>query len=535
MNIPLTPVRFLRYARQQFPDKTAVVCRDQRFTYAQVAERAGRLAGALASLGAAPGDRVAFLSANCHRLLEAYYGVLEAGCVLLPLNVRVAPAEMAYVLNDAGARFLFVDNQFLRVVESFCQEVLSVENFVLLDGTGEANWLARQNYEDLLAAAPVMQRNLDEVDENSLAEIFYTNGTASKPKGVMLTHRNVYLHGMSVLAAFQTSPATAGHPSCNSVQLHTIPLFHANGWGAVHSVTVVGGTHVMIQRFNPAEVFRLVQRERVTSMGIVPTMASALVNSPVRNKYDLSSLRYIMVGGAASSATLVREVEEKLGCACISGYGLTECSPVLAMSGMKPAIGWEGEQRYIGQAKTGFAIPGVEIGVLDDQGNEVPHDGRAVGDVVARGDGIMLGYWGQPDATKTAFAGGWFHTGDIATIDPHNYLQIGGRSKDIIISGGENISALELEKAMAEHPAVREVAVVAAPDARWGEVPNAVVVLKPETQASEEELLEFCRERLARYKCPRAVEFREFLPKDESGKVLKDELREPLWRSAAAA
>ncbi len=535
MNIPLTPVRFLRYARQQFPDKTAVVCRDQRFTYAQFAERAGRLAGALKALGAAPGDRVAFLSSNCHRLLEAYYGVLEAGCVLLPLNVRVAPSELAYVLNDAGARFLFVENQFVRLVESFCQEVLSVENFISLDGTGEPNWLARHNYEDLLATSAAIERIVDDIDENSVAEIFYTNGTASRPKGVMLTHRNVYLHGLSTLAGLQTSKSTAGEPCCDSVQLHTIPLFHANGWGAVHTITQVGGTHVMVQRFNPAEVFRLVQRERVSSMGMVPTMANALVNSPVRNKYDLSSLKYIMVGGAAASPALVREVEEKLGCACISGYGLTECSPVLAMSQMKPGVNWEGEQRYAGQAKTGFAIPGVEIRVLDPRGSEVPHDGKTIGDVVARGDAIMLGYWNQPDATKAAFAGGWFHTGDVATVDEHRYVQIAGRSKDIIISGGENISALELEKAVAEHPAVREVAVVPAPDERWGEVPKAVVVLKPESHVTEEELLEFCRTRLARYKCPRAVEFRDTLPRDDAGKVLKDQLREPMWRRSAAA
>ncbi len=534
MNIPLTPIRFLRYARQQFSNKTAVVCRDQRFTYAQFADRAGRLAGALLSLGAAPGDRVAFLSANCHHLLEAYFGVLEAGCVLLPLNVRVAPHELAYILNDAGARFLFLGGQFLRTVESFCQDVLSVEAFIALDGNEDTNWLARSNYEDLLAAATPVRRPLDEVDEDSMAELFYTNGTASRPKGVMLTHRNVYLHALSVIAGLQTSPATAGHPAGDSVQLHTIPLFHANGWGAVHSVSLVGGTHVMLQRFNPAEVFRLIQRERVTFMGLVPTMATALVNSPVREKYDLSSLRGVMLGGAATSPSLVHEVEEKLGCACMCGYGLTECSPVLAMSPMKGGLRWEGEQRYAGQAKTGFAVPGAEIRVVDENGNDVPHDGRAVGEVVARGDGIMQGYWRQPEATRAAFAGGWFHTGDVATLDENHYLLIAGRNKDIIISGGENISAQEVEKALAEHPGVFEVAVIATPDPRWGEVPKACIALKPGAQVTAAELLAFARAKLSRYKLPHFIEFYPSLPKDDSGKILKEHLRNPHWMKAAA-
>src|SRR5437899_3828975 len=303
MNIPLTPIRFLRYAEQQYPCKTAVVCGNERLTYSQFAERVSRLAGTLRQAGVQPGDRVAFLSMNCHRLLEAYYGVPEAAAVLLRLNVRLAPHELAYILNDAGATVLFLEKQFLEVADSVRQRASAVQTFFLLDGQPPANWLWPQNDEDVLAAATPYRADIMECDENSLAELFYTSGTSANPKGVMLTHRNIYLHALNVCLTF--------HTKSDSVQLHTIPLFHANGWGVAHSLTFMGATHVMIQRFDPAEVLRLIERERVHSFSMVPAMAIALVNSPERQKYDLSSLQWISIGGAASSPALVREVEEK--------------------------------------------------------------------------------------------------------------------------------------------------------------------------------------------------------------------------------
>lgn len=416
MKIPLTPIRFLRYAREQFPDKVGVVCGEQRFTYAQFAERAARLAGALVAAGAKPGDRVAFLSTNCHRLLEAYYGVLEAGCILVPLNIRLGPQELAFVLNDAEARFLFVESAFLPLVESFRTTVCSIETSFVLDGQSQANWLA-ENYDDVLSASPPFQCDFTLVAEDSVAELFYTSGSGDRPKGVMLTHRNVYLHALSVIAAGQTSASTLGEMSCKSVLLHTIPLFHANGWGIAHIITLVGGTHVMTHQFNPVEVFRLIERERVSSCAVVPTMATAMVNSPARTKYDLSSLQIINIGGAASSPTLVEEVEEKLGCTCISGYGLTETCPTLAKSPMKSDLPCDGEQRYARQAMTGFAIPGVELRVIGPSGQDVPHDGTVMGEIVARGDVVMDGYWRQEEATAAAMEGGWFHTGDVAIVD----------------------------------------------------------------------------------------------------------------------
>src|SRR6201988_5023811 len=287
MNVPLTPIRFLRYAEQQYPKRTAVVCGRERLNYAQFAERVGRLAGALRKTGVRAGDRVAFLSTNCHRLLEAYYGVIEAGAVLLPLNIRLAPQELAYILNDAGARVLFLQSHFLELVESFRPKLNTIKTFYPLDAALEMDWLAGQDYEKLLSAASPHRSDIMQVDENSFAELFYTSGTSAEPKGVMLTHRNIYLHALNAGLAL--------HTDNEAVELHTLPLFHANGWGVAHFLTLLGGKHVMIQRFDPPDVFRLIKKERVHSFSLVPIMATALVNCPERPKYNLSRLRRILI------------------------------------------------------------------------------------------------------------------------------------------------------------------------------------------------------------------------------------------------
>ena len=521
MNIPLTPIRFLRYAEQQYPQRTAVVCGKERFTYAQFAERVGRLAGALRESGTRPGDRVAFLSTNCHRLLEAYYGVVEAGAVLLPLNIRLAPQELAYILNDSGACVLFLESQFLELVESFRSKLTTVKTFYSLDRAPQDGWISAQNFEALLSSAPPYRADIMQVDENSLAELFYTSGTSAEPKGVMLTHRNIYLHALNATLAL--------HTDNESVELHTIPLFHANGWGVAHFLTLLGGKHVMVKKFDPPEVFRLIEAERVHHCSLVPAMATALVNCPERAKYDLSSLKRVTLGGAASSPTLVREVEENLGCACFSGYGLTETAPVLTISPMKPEVHWEGEQRYVGQSMTGYAIPGVELRVVDANERDVPRDGQSMGEIIARTDGVLEGYWKQPEATAEVLRGGWFYTGDMATWNKEGYVLIVDRKKDIIVSGGENVSSLEVEKVLLSHPAVLEVAVLPVPDTTWGEVPKALVVLKPGAHANESELIDHCRARLAHYKCPRSIEYLESLPRTGTGKILKRDLRKKYW------
>jgi len=517
MNVPLTPVRFLRYAEQQYPRKTAVVCGDRRFTYAEFAGRVGRLAGALRAAGVKPGDRVAFLSLNCHRLLEAYYGVLEAGCILLPLNIRLAAPELTYILNDSGAAMLFLEEEFAGLVDTFRRDLRTVQSFYQLDGTPAADWISGRTYEKMLASATPYREELMAFDENAVAEIFYTSGTSASPKGVMLTHRNVYLHAMNL--------AVYHHTRYENVLMHTIPLFHANGWGAAHTITSVGGTHVMLPRFLPEEVFRLVEKERVSALSMVPIMALVLINSPARSSYDLSSVEWSVIGGAASSPTLIREVEEKLGFKCFSGYGLTECSPSLATAELKPDVQCSAEERHVVQAMTGYAYPGHELRVVDDEDSDVPRDGTTMGEIIARSDGVMAGYWQQPEATAEALRGGWFHTGDMAVISDNGYIKIVDRKKDIIVSGGENISSLDVEKVLAAHPHVFEAAVIPVADEKWGEVPRAFVVLKPGRKVGEAELIEFCRARLAHYKCPQSIEFCESLPKTATGKVLKRELR----------
>jgi fatty-acyl-CoA synthase len=522
MNLPLTPVRFLRYAEHQFPHKTAVVCQDKRFTYGQFGDRVWRLAGAMRAVGVKPGDRVAFLSLNCHRLLEAYFGVLEAGCVLLPLNIRLAAPELTYILNHSGATVLFLEQEFIGLVDSFRHDLSTVHSFHQLDfhpieETPQANWLSDQTYEQMLASADAYRPDLMEFDENSVAEIFYTSGTSASPKGVMLTHRNVYLHAMSI--------ALYHHTRFEDVLLHTIPLFHANGWGGAHTITFVGGTHVMLPRFVPEEVFRLIERERVRALTLVPIMAAALVQSPVRSKYDLSSVEWATIGGAASSPTLIRDVEQTLGFKCFSGYGLTECAPSLAKAELKPDMQCTPEERYALQSMTGCAFPGCELRVVDADDKDVPHNGSTMGEIIARSDGVMAGYWQQPEATAEALRGGWLHTGDMAVVAENGYIRIVDRKKDIIVSGGENISSLDVEKVLASHPGVYEAAVIPVADQKWGEVPKAVVVAKPGSKLSEVELIEFCRARLAHYKCPQSIEFCESLPKTATGKVLKRELR----------
>ncbi len=499
-----------------------MVCGNERFTYREFADRAARLGGVLKNAGVMPGNRVAFLSMNCHRLLEAYYGVLEVGAVLLPLNVRLASQELAYILNDSGAKVLFLEKEFLNLVGSFRNNLSTVESFLLLDGSAQADWLSPHSYEYLLAAASPRQADIMEIDEDAVAELFYTSGTSANPKGVMLTHRNVYLHALSVCLTFD--------PTRDFAQLHTIPLFHANGWGVAHVLALIGGKHVILRRFDCAQIFKVIEEERIYTMCLVPAMAIALVNSPDRLKHDLSSLERVIIGGAASSPTLVREVEEKLGVTCISGYGLTETSPALSHSFIKHGFVLEGEEKYARQAMTGFADPGTELRVVDDRDKEVPHDGKTVGEIITRSDGVMKGYWNQPEATAEALRGGWFHTGDMASIDEDGYLLIVDRKKDIIVSGGENISSLEVEKTIMAHPVILEAAVIPVPDEKWGEVPKALVVLKPAAQVSETELTEFCRARLAHYKCPHSVEFRESLPKTGTGKILKKDLRKKYWQ-----
>jgi fatty-acyl-CoA synthase len=516
MNLSLTPIRFKDRAETVYGNKVGIVCGDARLTYREYGERADRLSNVLTALDVSRGERVAWLGYNCHRLLEAYYGVVQMGAVLLPLNIRLTAPEIAFILNDSESVALFYDQDFLPVVDAVRRGASTVRHYVALESGGPSS------YEALLAEAGADYTPPEGLKDDDLAELFYTSGTTANPKGVMMTHRNLYLHAMQVLAGL-------GIRDCN-VQLHTIPLFHVNGWGTPHSVSCAGGRHVVIKKFDPKTVFELVQQERVTHFSMVPTMATALINHPTLRDYDLSSLEFVQIGGAASPVDLIREVEQHLGCPCYSGYGLTETTPVCTVAFLKDHLkDLPDTQRWQRQAMTGYPIPGVEISIVDSSDRHLPHDGQSQGEIVVRADNVMAGYWKRPEETAEVMRGGWFHTGDMAVVDEEGYFLIVDRKKDIIISGGENISSIEVEKAVYSHPAVLECAVIAIPDDRWGEVPKALVVLKPAASLTEADLMDHCRTTLPGFKIPKSVEFFDSLPKGGTGKILKKELRERYW------
>jgi fatty-acyl-CoA synthase len=524
MFIPLTPLRCLHRAVDLFGSKTGVVSGDRQFTYAQFGERAERLAGGLTHMGIQPGDRVAYLSFNNHQLLEGYFGVIQAGAIVMPLNVRLAEGELGAVLAHSGARMVIFEADFAPVAEQLKKQLPGVEWWVSI-GTqsGEKIAPADLDYEEILEQGRAKRADILSYDEMSIAELFYTSGSTGTPKGVMLSHRTVYLHAMSVaLMCRRPEPV---------VDLHTIPLFHANGWGRPQASTLVGSKQVMVRRFEPTSVFKLIQEHKATDMSLVPTMANALLHAPDRQKWDLSSLRRMMTGGAASSPELVERWEKAFpGCECVAGYGLTETSPVVTTALWKGLSFASDQERWKRQAMTGWAVPGVELRVVDPQMHDVPRDGSTIGEIVIQGDQVMDGYFHEPAATAAAMSGTWLRTGDMAVWDEESYVNIVDRKKEIIISGGENISSIEVEAAVNAHPAVMECAVVAAPDQTWGEVPAAIVVLKPESTLDEAGLKEFLKERLSRFKQPRIIEFsQEPLPKTGTGKIRKMVLKEKFW------
>ncbi|HEV3277050.1 MAG TPA: long-chain-fatty-acid--CoA ligase [Terriglobia bacterium] len=522
MILPLTPVRFKLHAAAIFGRKMAVVCGDQRFTYREFNERCDRLSSALAQLGLRAGDRVAYLSFNCHRLLEAYYGVPQLGAILLPLNIRLSCEELAYILNDASPRVLCFDPELLPLVEALRGQAVPVEHFIVLRGPAPA-WAHPRNYDELVAEAEPAEYDYRQIDENSVAELFYTSGTTAHPKGVMLTHRNLYLHALYTALGLGDGDA--------AVHLYTVPLFHVNSWGAPHILPLVGGRHVMIQKFDARSVLELVSRERVTKLQMVSTMVVAMLNHPDFAKYDLSSVRELVMGGAPTNTALVQEAAQKLpGCNVMGGYGLTETSPVLTMARIKDHLKDDPPEIQLRRKATaGWALGASEIRVVDPSGRDVKADGSEVGEVIVRSDLVMAGYWKQPEETARVIRDDWFWTGDLATIDDEGYVLIVDRVKDMVLSGGENVATAEIERVLCLHPGVLECAVVAVPDDTWGEVPKALVVLRAGYEADASGLLEHCGRHLAKFKVPKSVEFLDELPKGGTGKILKRVLREKYW------
>jgi fatty-acyl-CoA synthase len=520
MFVPLSVLDFRDRAVSFFGDKVGVIDGDRQFTYGEFGERTHRLANAFQVLGVAAGDRVSFITYNTHHLLEAYYGVLEAGAVLNPINIRLAPHEIAYILDHAASKVVAFHRDFLPLVEELGPRLARRPIFVILDG--DAGGIADHGYEGLLASASAEPLQ-PEIDENAMAELFYTSGTTGLPKGVAMTQRELYLHSLVAQLGLGFTE--------DDVILHVVPLFHVNGWGVPHFLTMIGGRHVMLRRFDPAALMELVQRHSVTRLLAVPSIFTALLNHRERSKFDLSSLRQVIIGGSPASPALVRSLEGELGVQAIVGYGLTETTPIITLAQPRRVLtdAEPAEHRQQRQSMTGWAIPGVRIRVVGAGGHDVRPDGDQIGEIVVRGNTVMDGYYRDLEATAAAIRDGWLHTGDMATIDAAGYVLIKDRSKDIIICAGENISSVEIELALGAHPGVLECAVIAAPDDKRGEVPVGLVVLKPDAKVTEKELKAFCRARLAGFKVPREIQFRDALPKGGTGKILKAELREPFW------
>jgi acyl-CoA synthetase (AMP-forming)/AMP-acid ligase II len=514
METPLTPLEFARRARKLYPERVAVIDGDSRWTYAQLLDRCDRWSAVLQKLGIGSGDRVAYLSPNTHAQLESFYAVPQIGAVLVPLNYRLTADDFVYLINHSGSRMVCADRDYLGAIDNIREQLPTVEHFVALNGQGQG-WL---DYEAMLDASSA-EFVRPQIHEADLLTINYTSGTTSRPKGVMITHRNAWMNSIGTLLY---APMT-----CADRYLWTLPMFHANGWTFVWTVTAAGATHVCLRKVEPRAVFELMGIEQITILCAAPTVLISLANAPKNLRQLAPKGIHVITAGAPSAASTIQRLEEELGWTITHVYGLTETAPFITVCEPRAEhTSLPISERAAIKARQGVElITSGELRVVDTQGNDVPHDGVSQGEIVARGNVVMAGYYNDPEATEKALRGGWFHTGDAAVVHPDGYVEIRDRMKDVIISGGENISSVEVEGVLLKHQAVQEVAIVGFPHEKWGEAPHAFVVLHEGAQADERELREFARANLAHFKAPHSVTFVDELPKTATGKIQKYILR----------
>lgn len=515
METPLSPLDFARRARHLYPDHEAVVDGDRRFTYAAFFERCDRWSAVLQSLGVRQGDRVAYISPNTHAELESFYAVPQIGAVLVPINYRLTSEDFAYLIQHSGSRVVCADAEYLDSIDSIRPELGGVQHFVALEGS-RSGWL---EYEELIAEAPLRYERAI-INESDLLTINYTSGTTSKPKGVMITHRNAYMNVVGTLIHFHMIPGER--------YLWTLPMFHANGWTFVWIVTAVGGTHVCLRKVEPGAAFRVINQESIGVLCAAPTVLISLANAPddIRRKAR-PGVRVLTAGAPPAAATIAR-IEGDLGWEVTHIYGMTETSPFILICEPRPQHeNLSAQDRAMIKARQGVElVTSGELRVIDLDGHEVPQDSNTVGEIVCRGNVVMQGYFRDPQATAEALRDGWMHTGDAAVVHPGGYVEIRDRLKDVIISGGENISSVEVEGILLTHPAVQEVAVVGVPHAKWGEAPHAFVVPANGMNLDEAELKEFARSKMAHFKVPAAFTIVPALPKTATGKIQKYVLRQ---------
>jgi fatty-acyl-CoA synthase len=533
METPLSPLDFARRTRRLHGGREAVVDGELRLTYEQFFDRCDRWSSALQGLGVAQGDRVATIAPNTHAQLEAFYAVPQLGAVLVPINYRLTAEDFVYIVNHSGATVVCVHRDYLAAVDGVRDRMPDVKHFVAFegaagDGTGgvgaggagtggavTGGWL---DYEAAIAEADAGLAR-PEIGERDLLSINYTSGTTARPKGVMITHRNA---AMNTIGTLLHMPIGIGER-----YLWTLPMFHANGWTYTWTVTAAAGTHVCLRKVDPATIFALIRDEQVTWLCAAPTVLISLASAPASVRGEVPAGVQVVTAGAPPAAATIERLEGEFGWIITQAYGLTETAPFITVCAPLPEHeGMPLSDRAVIKARQGVELlTSGELRVADPDGREVPADGQTVGEIVVRGNVVMEGYYNDPEATERAMGDGWFHTGDAAVVHLDGYIEIRDRLKDVIISGGENISSVEVEGVLLRHEAVQEVAIVGLPDEKWGETPHAFVVLRDGGSASEADIIAFARERLAHFKAPRGVTFVTELPKTATGKIQKYVLR----------
>ncbi len=507
-------------AARLFPKREAIVCGDTRMDYSDFARRVWQLSRALLDMGLKKGDRVAILHENCHRFLELYFACAHQGIILVSLNFRLSARELDTIIKDSGAEILFAQRRFKDTINDMKEMGTPLSNIIWSDDNSPDDGIY---YEALIEKYEKTRPDEPIIEDTDIAQLYYTSGTTGRPKGVMLTHKNVKSHALGTIAEL--------HLTDKDHWLHAAPLFHlADAW-ATFAITWVGGKHVLLPTFDARSALEILEKEKITLTNLIPTMLNMMVNHPDVEKFDYSSLRVLLSGGAPIAPELVRKIIDTFKSDYIQTYGMTETSPYLTMSILKEhlkGLPWEEQLKY--KAATGREFINVNLKVVRDDGTEVFHDGKEVGEIIVKGDIVTPGYWNLPEETEKAIKDGWLYTGDLAVIDEEGYVNIVDRKKDMIVTGGENVYSTEVENVLYMHPDILEAAVIGVPDEKWGEAVKACIVLKEGRSLTEEEVINFCKQHLARYKAPKSVDFLKELPKTGSGKIHKKSLRDPYWK-----